>query len=57
LLGELQDGQTVNLLVAPEWHQVRLVVVEAMRDYPEARPEPEEPPGPPDVDVDLERRS
>lgn len=37
LLGELQDGQTVNVLVAPEWHQVRLVVVEALRPYPEAR--------------------
>lgn len=37
LLGELQDGQAVNVLVAPEWHQVRLVVVEALRDYPEAR--------------------
>jgi hypothetical protein len=37
LLGELQDGQTVNVLVAPEWHQVRLVVVNALRPYPEAR--------------------
>jgi hypothetical protein len=37
LLGELQDGQTVNVLVAPEWHQVRLVVVEALRPFPDAR--------------------
>jgi pyrimidine operon attenuation protein/uracil phosphoribosyltransferase len=37
LLGEIQDGQTVNVLVAPEWHQVRLVVVEALRPFPEAR--------------------
>jgi hypothetical protein len=37
LLGELQDGQTVNVLVAPEWHQVRLVVVDALRPYPDAR--------------------
>jgi len=36
LLGELQEGQTVNVLVAPEWHQVRLVVVNALRPYPEA---------------------
>jgi uncharacterized membrane protein YccC len=37
LLGELQDGQTVNVLIAPEWHQVRLVVVNALRPYPDAR--------------------
>ena len=37
LLGELQEGQTVNVLVAPEWHEVRLVVVNALRPYPEAR--------------------
>ena len=37
LLGELQEGQTVNVLVAPEWHQVRAVVVGALRPYPEAR--------------------
>lgn len=37
LLGELQEGQTVNVLVAPEWHRVRLVVVEALRPYPDAR--------------------
>jgi hypothetical protein len=37
LLGEIQDGQTVNVLVAPEWQEVRLVVVNALRPYPEAR--------------------
>jgi hypothetical protein len=37
LLSELQEGQTVNVLVAPEWHEVRLVVVNALRRYPEAR--------------------
>jgi transposase-like protein len=37
LLGELQEGSTVNVLVAPEWHQVRLVVVQALHPYPEAR--------------------
>lgn len=37
LLGDLQDGQTVNVLVAPEWHQVRLAVVDALRPYPDAR--------------------
>jgi hypothetical protein len=37
LLGELHEGQTVNVLVAPEWHQIRLVVVQALHPYPEAR--------------------
>jgi transposase-like protein len=37
LLGELQEGPTVNVLVAPEWHQIRLVVVQALHPYPEAR--------------------
>jgi hypothetical protein len=37
LLGELQDGQTVNVLVAPEWHEVRAVVIGALGPYPEAR--------------------
>lgn len=37
LLGELQDGQTLNVLIAPEWHRVRAVVVGALRPYPEAR--------------------
>jgi hypothetical protein len=37
LLGELEDGTTVNVLVAPEWHQVRLLIVNALNPYPEAR--------------------
>ena len=37
LLGELEDGQIVNVLVAPEWHEVRLAVVDALGPYPEAR--------------------
>ncbi|NJL30006.1 MAG: hypothetical protein HC897_19990, partial [Thermoanaerobaculia bacterium] len=37
LLGELQEGQTVNVLVMPEWQRVRQLVVEALRPYPEAR--------------------
>jgi hypothetical protein len=39
LLGELQDGggPTVNVLVAPEWHQVRVNVLQALIPFPEAR--------------------
>lgn len=38
LLGELQDsGPTVNVLVAPEWHQVRVSVLQALTPFPEAR--------------------
>ena len=38
LLGELQDGgPTVNVLINPEWHQVRVNVLAALSPYPEAR--------------------
>ena len=39
LIGELQDGggPTVNVLVAPEWHQVRVNVLQALSPFPEAR--------------------
>jgi hypothetical protein len=38
LLGELQDnGPTVNVLVAPEWREVRVTVLQALTPYPEAR--------------------
>jgi hypothetical protein len=38
LLGELQDsGPTVNVLIAPEWHQVRVNVLQALTPFPEAR--------------------
>lgn len=39
LIGELQDGggPTVNVLVAPEWHQVRVHVLQALSPFPEAR--------------------
>ena len=39
LLGELQDGggPQVNVLIAPEWHQVRVNVLQALTPYPEAR--------------------
>lgn len=38
LLGDLQDsGPQVNVLIAPEWHEVRVVVLRALERFPEAR--------------------
>lgn len=38
LLGELQEqGPQVNVLVAPEWHEIRVHVLHALAPYPEAR--------------------
>ena len=36
LLGDIQDGQTVNIAVLSEWHGIRQVVADALRPYPEA---------------------
>ncbi len=36
LLGELQEGQTVNILVAPEWVSIRGSILLALAPYPEA---------------------
>jgi hypothetical protein len=37
LLGEIQEGPSVNVLVMPEWRQIRDLLVEALRPYPEAQ--------------------
>ena len=37
LLGELNRSPQVNVLVAPEWLQVRAVLLHALSEYPEAR--------------------
>jgi len=37
LLGQIQDGATVNVAVLPEWHGIRQQILEALRPYPEAR--------------------
>ncbi len=37
LEGELKDGQTVNILVAPEWLTLRSAILGALESYPEAR--------------------
>lgn len=37
MLGELADGQTVNVLVLPEWLALRGAVLAALAPFPEAR--------------------
>lgn len=37
LAGELQDGQTVNVLVMPEWTEIRVSLTSALGPYPEAK--------------------
>ena len=36
LMGELNDGTTVNMFASPEWVALRAVVIAALRPYPEA---------------------
>lgn len=38
LLGELQDnGPQVNVLIAAEWHEIRMMIFNVLEPYPEAR--------------------
>jgi hypothetical protein len=37
LLGELQEGTTVNVLILPEWARIRTVLLEALSPHPQAR--------------------
>ena len=37
LLGELQEGTTVNILILPEWARLRSAVIHALTPFPEAR--------------------
>jgi hypothetical protein len=37
LLGELQDTTMVNVLVLPDWQQIRAIILEALAAYPQAR--------------------
>lgn len=36
LLGELKDGPTINLVVAPQWLEIRAVILQALKAHPEA---------------------
>ena len=35
--GRLRRGSVVNILIAPQWLQIRAVIVQALAPYPEAR--------------------
>lgn len=37
LAGELKDGQTVNIIVSPQWIELRAVILNALEPYPDAR--------------------
>lgn len=37
LIGDLSDGDTVNIIIQPEWVQVRSHLMTALRPYPDAR--------------------
>jgi len=37
IAGELKEGQTVNIIVSPQWIEVRSVVLEALAPYHEAQ--------------------
>lgn len=37
LAGELQESQTVNVLVMPEWNEIRGSLTSALAPYPEAK--------------------
>jgi len=37
LLGELNDSPTVNVLISPQWIEIRTVLLEVLAAYPEAR--------------------
>ena len=37
LLGELQEGTTVNVFLLPEWQHLRALVINALVPYPQAR--------------------
>lgn len=37
LLGQIQEGHTINVAVLPEWHGIRQRILEALHPYPDAR--------------------
>ncbi len=37
LLGQIQEGHTINVAVLPEWHAVRQQILVALHPFPEAR--------------------
>ena len=37
LRGELNESQTINVLITAEWHHIRAIVLDALSAYPHAR--------------------
>ena len=37
LLGELQEGQTINVIVTPEWQRIRTILLSALSPFQDAR--------------------
>jgi hypothetical protein len=37
LMGQINDGPTINVVVSPQWLNIRAVVVQALAPYPDAR--------------------
>jgi len=37
LAGELRDGQTVNVIVSPQWVELRTTIIKALEPHPEAK--------------------
>jgi len=37
LAGELQEGQTVNVIVSPQWVELRTTIIGALEPHPEAK--------------------
>lgn len=37
MLGELQDGHTINVAILPEWASLRALLLSALAPYPDAR--------------------
>ncbi len=37
LAGELQEGQTVNVIVSPQWVELRTTIIKALEPHPEAK--------------------
>lgn len=37
LIGELQDGDTINVIVSPQWVALRTVIIAALENHPDAR--------------------
>jgi len=37
LQGELQEGTTINILVNPQWIELRTLILKTLEPYPEAR--------------------